>query len=109
MRRKRHYTTRCECGEKKTKASLTCPRCLFLDGETPHEFDIIQLLREASDGLSVVSLTHETGRFSSAVYRTLHNLERKGRVTRHQDAEGAGRHGGPPPLLYRLHDRGGVR
>ncbi len=101
-------TVWCECGARKAKARYACDRCRYLDGNTVSEFDVIQLIRESSDGLSIVSLAAETGRYASAVYRTLQKLEREGRLTRREDADCAGR-GGRPAHVYRLYDSGGVR
>lgn len=107
MRRENTSGT-CECGRRKLTSVAACDRCIYLDGSTIQDFEMIQLLRESSDGYTVQALVAETGRVRESVYASLRRLERKGRVIRLQDAEGGGDQEtrGRPAHLYRLIDRG---
>ena len=98
----------CDCGQRKARFDhQACQRCMFLDGKTCGDFELIQLLRQASDGYTVRALAWETGRAIESVQVSLQRLRRVGRVDRVPDAEGGWNEEsrGRPAYLYRLVDR----
>lgn len=104
----RHQCVYCDCGQRKLNPQRdACERCRYLDGETVTDFELIQVLREVSDGLSAEALSYELRRYREAVHKTLQRLERAGRIMRCKDVEYTpSKRGGRPPDLFRLVDKG---
>lgn len=105
----RHQGKFCDCGRMKVRFDhAACARCMYLDGKTTCDFELIQLLREVSDGLTCKTLVRETGRAREGLERSLKRLCARGRVIRLSDAEGGGdeESRGRPAFLYRLIDTG---
>jgi predicted transcriptional regulator len=108
MRVTRHQGKFCDCGQQKDRFDhQACKRCMYLDGRTASDFELIQLLREASDGYTAKALAGELGRERESVHVSLQRLRQTGRVMRLLDAEGRDDESrGRPAYLYRLVDKG---
>lgn len=72
----------CDCGNPKSSNMEACHRCAFLDGSYPQQAEIIDALR-GTDGLTTAELLSITGRFDSALRRSLKTLLQNGRVRRY--------------------------
>lgn len=71
----------CDCGNPKSSNMEGCHRCQFLDGARAQQTDIINALR-GTDGLTTAELLAATGRFDSALRKSLKTLLTNGRVRR---------------------------
>jgi hypothetical protein len=77
----------CECGNRRNNNASACPRCIFLDGRSAKQMDVIMLLREVPQGLSLVEMCRELlGMMGhnerTSMLRTMQGLEAQGRVRR---------------------------
>lgn len=85
---KQNYSLLCECGNRKEHNDTACDRCRYLDGALEAHGELISALR-GTDGLSIRELVEMTGRWDSAIMRSLQYLMRAGRIRRYwRESEG---------------------
>lgn len=100
----RNRGVKCECGSPKARWMEACERCVFLDGETKEQAEIINLLRTYGD-MTIGEISAETNRSIGGVSDTLKLLLQAGRVRKHwREADctptpARGRHGGMQTIM----------
>lgn len=78
----------CDCGQERARGYDACPQCLWADGRTHAQEEVVAALRVLGPGASIHALTPETALCERQVYRGLAQLLQSGRVTKLVLADG---------------------